>query len=286
MAPAMPHVEGVEHRYAVVDGFRMHYAEAGAGEPLILQHGWPQHWWMWRHQIPALAERYRVIVPDLRGYGWSEAPRSGYEKGRFARDVVALMDQLGIERARYAGHDWGAVAGYLLGIDHAERFERIVAVGAPPPWRSKLPPPLVVLTTLAYQPLISAPVVGALAVRNGFAAAVLKRGRRLGEWTDEELRTYTDRLKEPGHDNASVQTYRTFLTRELPTAMRGAGRRRLTVPTLVVMGAAELFASALEPELYRKMADDLRIELVARSGHFVPEEAPAEVTRLLLEFLA
>ncbi len=93
MAPPMPEVEGVEHRWATVNGFRMHYAEAGEGEPAILQHGWPQHWWAWRHQIGPLAERYRVIVPDLRGYGWSDAPRSGYEKARLAADVLALMDE-------------------------------------------------------------------------------------------------------------------------------------------------------------------------------------------------
>jgi pimeloyl-ACP methyl ester carboxylesterase len=286
MALAMPEVEGVEHRYAVVDGFRMHYAEAGSGDPLILQHGWPQHWWMWRNQIPPLAERYRVIAPDLRGYGWSEAPPSGYEKGRFARDVVALMDHLGIERARYAGHDWGAVAGYLLGIDHAERFERIAALAAPPPWRSSLPPAKVVLTTLAYQPLIAAPLLGALAVRNGLAEQILKRGRRQGQWTDEELRIYGEPLRQPGHDHASVQTYRTFLTRELPTEMQGAAKRRLKVPTLVAVGAEEIFRHALEPELYRRMADDIRIEVVEGSGHFIPEERPDEVTRLLLEFLA
>jgi pimeloyl-ACP methyl ester carboxylesterase len=286
MALAMPEVEGVEHRYAVIDGFRMHYAEAGSGDPLVLQHGWPQHWWMWRNQIPPLAERYRVIAPDLRGYGWSEAPRSGYEKGRFARDVVALMDHLGIDRARYAGHDWGAVAGYLLGIDHAERFERIAALGAPPPWRRRLPPPKVVLTTLAYQPLISAPVLGGIAVRNGFAEQILKRGRHRGEWSDEELRVYRDALAQPGHDSASVQTYRTFLLRELPTGMQGAAGRRLTVPTLVALGAEEVFRDALDPDLYREKADDIRIEIVEGSGHFIPEERPDEVTRLLLEFFA
>src|ERR671936_598652 len=103
MAPPVPEVDGVQHRWADVNGFRMHYAEAGEGEPVILQHGWPQHWWAWRHQIGPLAERYRVIVPDLRGYGWSEAPARGYEKGQFAADVLALMNRLGIEKARFAG---------------------------------------------------------------------------------------------------------------------------------------------------------------------------------------
>jgi pimeloyl-ACP methyl ester carboxylesterase len=286
MAAPMPQVDGVEHHYAQVNGFRMHYAEAGAGDPLILQHGWPQHWWMWRHQIPPLAERFRVIVPDLRGYGWSEAPRRGYDKPQFAHDVVALMDELGIERARYAGHDWGAVAGYHLAIDHAERFERIACLGAPPPWRKGPPPPTLTLVMLGYQGLLSTPVLGGIAVRNGFPEVILKAARQLGEFSDEEIRIYRESLDEPGHDNASVQTYRTFLTRELPAAIRGGPGGRLRVPTLVMMGAEELLVQGLDQDLVREHADDVRFDIVEGSGHFLPEEVSAHVTHELLDFFA
>jgi pimeloyl-ACP methyl ester carboxylesterase len=286
MAPAMPHVEGVEHRYAVVDGFRMHYAEAGAGEPVILQHGWPQHWWAWRNQIPALAERYRVIVPDLRGYGWSEAPRGGYEKARFAQDVIALMDQLGIETARFAGHDWGAVAAYLLGLRHPERFERLVAIGAPPPWRSGAPPPHLFLF-LTYQTLVSSPVLGALAMRNGLAKRMLGAGRKNGEFTEEELRIYDEPWSLPGHARAGVLTYRTFLTKELPGTLTGRlADQHLTVPTLVMVGGSDLIRKSLDPETYEKKADDIRTVIVDNAAHWVLEEQPDEVTRHLLDFFA
>lgn len=87
----------------------MHVALAGPddGPPLLLVHGWPQHWWEWRHVIPALAERFRVIAPDLRGFGWSEVPAGGYEKEQLASDMLALLDTLGIERVSWIGHDWG-----------------------------------------------------------------------------------------------------------------------------------------------------------------------------------
>ncbi|WP_433732646.1 alpha/beta fold hydrolase [Nocardia sp. CA-129566] len=78
---------------------RIHYAEAGTGEPLILLHGWPQHWWEWRQVIAPLARRYRVICPDIRGLGWSEGSGGGYTFERLARDLVELMDQLGVRRA-------------------------------------------------------------------------------------------------------------------------------------------------------------------------------------------
>src|ERR687885_2290065 len=130
----MPEITGVSHHWEVVGGIRIHYAEAGDGEPVVLQHGWPQHWWMWREQIPALAERFRVIVPDLRGHGWSEKPAGSYRKDELMRDNLALLDQLGIERVRWVGHDWGAYAGMLAALRHPERIERLMALSIPHPW--------------------------------------------------------------------------------------------------------------------------------------------------------
>jgi pimeloyl-ACP methyl ester carboxylesterase len=286
MALAMPHVEGVEHRYAEVNGFRMHYAEAGGGEPVVLQHGWPQHWYAWRHQIPALAERYRVIVPDLRGYGWSEAPPSGYEKIQFARDVLALCDELGLERVRYAGHDWGAYMAYLLAFGEPDRFERIAALSVGPPWREGPPPPAL-LVFLTYQSLVSSPVLGPLAMRRGLAGRMLAAGRKNDRFSQEEVRIYQQVWDLPERSHAAVQTYRTFLTKELPATLRGAyAGQRLTVPTLLLMGGSDLLRKALQPELYESRADDFRTVVVDGAAHWLMEEQPDEVTRHLLDFFA
>jgi pimeloyl-ACP methyl ester carboxylesterase len=86
--PELPEVAGVNHRYLEVDGIRFHIAEAGGGEPLVMLHGWPQNWYMWRRLVAPLGERYRLIMPDLRGLGWSDAPPSGYNKERLASDVL------------------------------------------------------------------------------------------------------------------------------------------------------------------------------------------------------
>src|SRR5438034_6233291 len=120
MAPPMPHVEGVEHRYADVGGLRMHYAEAGdsAAPTLLLVHGWPQNWYIWRELVGPLSERFHLVMPDLRGLGWTEAPPDGYEKAQLARDLVGLLDVLGIERVRYVGHDWGGFSGWHVVLDH------------------------------------------------------------------------------------------------------------------------------------------------------------------------
>src|ERR1044071_10138677 len=88
MQPSQPpELDGVTHSYVDVPGARLHVAEAGEGSPILLLHGWPQHWWTWRKVIPALAESHRVICPDLRGFGWSEAPAGPYEISELAADM-------------------------------------------------------------------------------------------------------------------------------------------------------------------------------------------------------
>ena len=131
-------VDGVAHRAATVGGYRIHYAEAGDGEPLVLLHGWPQHWYEWRHVIAPLAERYRVIVPDIRGLGWSEGPGSSasiehYTLLALAGDLVGLLNALGIERTRYVGHDWGCLIGYRALLSTPRPVSPRVPDGGSPP---------------------------------------------------------------------------------------------------------------------------------------------------------
>ncbi|HLH14483.1 MAG TPA: alpha/beta fold hydrolase, partial [Solirubrobacteraceae bacterium] len=108
----LPQLPGVTHRFVDLRGVRVHVAEAGAGEPLVLLHGWPQHWWCWRELIAPLARDHRVLAPDLRGFGWSAAPPGDYAKSTFAEDVLALLDAEGIDAAPIIGHDWGGYAAF------------------------------------------------------------------------------------------------------------------------------------------------------------------------------
>src|SRR3954465_1925905 len=152
MRNEIPMVEGVEHRFVDANGIRVHVAEAGAADApaVLLLHGWPQHWYMWRRVMTALSGEYRLPGPrprglgwaggpDLGGFGWTEAPGSGYDGETFAADQVALLDALGLERAHVVGHDWGGWTAMLLGILHAERVDRMVVCNAPHPW-SRLSP--------------------------------------------------------------------------------------------------------------------------------------------------
>jgi pimeloyl-ACP methyl ester carboxylesterase len=280
----MPHVEGVEHHYATVRGVRLHYAEAGSGEPVVLVHGWPQHWWIWRDLIPPLAERFRVIAPDLRGHGWSSKPAGDYRKDELMRDLIALFDHLGLDRVRYVGHDWGAYAGTLAALRHPDRIEKLVACAIPHPWPEARSRPKLIRSAW-YQLVLAAPVLGPLAVgRLGFPRQMLKRGRVNGSFTDEEIETYTSVLTQPDAVQASVRLYRHFLRYEIVPAATGAFKEeRLTVPTRWLVGAGDPVSRNAD-QGYRDHADDMTLEHVPGVGHFLPEEVPDLLRERVLEF--
>ena len=135
MARPLPELPGVEHRYVTVGGVRLHVAEAGAAEPVVFLHGFPQHWWEWRHQIgPLAAEGYRVLAPDLRGAGWSDAPRGPYRKSEMALDLLAVLDELGVQRVKIAAHDWGGPVAFELLLRAPERVSGFAGFNTLAPW--------------------------------------------------------------------------------------------------------------------------------------------------------
>lgn len=271
-----------------VPGAELHLVEAGAGDPVVLVHGWPQHGHMWRHLVPKLAPTRRVLVPDLRGFGRSDAPPGTYRKHVLAADLVALLDAEGIERATFVGHDWGGWASWLVALEQPERVERLVAIDIPPPWAGgvSLRRLLYQLTIGPYQLVIAAPFLGVRAVRSGFMPGGILRGGsgKAMRFGDEDLEAYLAPLREPARARASVALYRTFLTREAPAIARGTYTTDdLQVPTLNIYGAdSKLVKMTGLPE----PGPNLTVEVVPGSGHFVPEEKPGEVAELVRAFLA
>jgi pimeloyl-ACP methyl ester carboxylesterase len=284
----LPQVDGVKHRWVKARGLEFHLAEAGSGADLVLcLHGWPQHWFMFRNLLPALADRHRVLALDLRGFGWSDAPQGGYEKENLVSDVLAVLDELGTERVKLVGHDWGGWIGFLICLREPQRIERFLALGIVPPWpqvRSSLPH----AWRFAYQLPIMAPGIGyRLHRREDFIPRVLVGGSANREpWDQATLRAFADNLAEPDRARAAVQLYRTFVLREIPSLLRGRYEdRRLTVPTRLINGTEDPVLAPALLEGYQGHADDMKVELVDECGHFIVDEMPDLVASRARDFL-
>jgi pimeloyl-ACP methyl ester carboxylesterase len=266
--PALP---GVRHEYLDAGGLRVHVALAGPEDapPVVLAHGWPQNWWTWRNVIPALARSHRVIAPDLRGHGWTQAPATGYEKEQLASDLLAVLDALKIDRVTYVGHDWGGFTGLLAALRAPTRFERMLVVCIPHLWIPAHPRRLLML---GYQGPISMPVVGP-AISGRLVRAILQTGRgpdRLGA-ADVEL--FAAQIP----PSVSVAMYRTFLTREVIPIARGRyARATLEVPTTLLVGELDLVTKGI-PAGPVKGQPELSVGVLERVAHWVPEQRPQAI---------
>ena len=280
--PTLPDVAGVTHRTVQVGDLAVHFAEAGAGEPLVLLHGWPQHWYCWHRVVPLLADRYRLVMPDLRGHGWTSAPDSGYDKEQLATDLLGLLDALDLPQVGLIGHDWGGWTGFLACLRAPERFRAFLALGIVHPFQRPSLSKALQGWRMAYQVPLSTPLVGQSLMRAGLASRVVSAGSRRDVG---DVSTYGEVFREPARARATVQLYRTFLLSE--SLQVGAGRyadQRLTVPTRLVNGDGDLVSSRAMLEGWQRNADDMEVEILPGVGHFVPEEAPeavAERARLL-----
>ncbi len=268
----IPELPGVRHEFVDAGGLRTHVALAGDehAPPVLLVHGWPQNWWAWRSVIPALAERFFVVAPDLRGHGWTEAPPAGYEKEQLAGDLLALLDALGLEQVTWVGHDWGGWVGFLTALRAPARLERMVAVAIPHPWAD--PNLTQVGTVVSYQVPISLPMLGPT-VADRFVRRLLQVGRGGNRLTDEEVEVYARGI--PAH--VTVAMYRTYLTRELVPIVRGRyAREMLQVPTTVLVGEDDLITagSRTGPVAGQR---DLKVEVLSGVAHWIPEQRPEAI---------
>jgi pimeloyl-ACP methyl ester carboxylesterase len=280
-----PAIEGVRRSHVSARGVRFHVTESGAGTPIVVLHGWPEHHYCYRDLLANPPDRLRIIAPDLPGYGWSGPAPHRWDKQDVADDLLALLDALGLDRVLLVGHDWGGFIGYLLALGAPERFSGILALSIPHPWngpRTMLPH----LWRLGHMPLMAAAGRPLMERTQILEQVIFRLG--VGERdaiTARDIRCYADRFRDPVCAQATTDTYRTFLLHELPAGARDPERRRATVPIRALHGTADF---AIHPSLVSAetaLADDYSVELLPGCGHFIPEERP-DVVRSRLVALA
>ncbi len=314
------------HRFVTTNGIRMHVAEAGAGYPVVMCHGFPELWYSWRHQMRALAAAgFRAIAPDQRGYGESDAPApiEAYSQRQIVADLVGMLDALGIDKCVVVGHDWGGFVAWNAALMAPARIARVIALNTPffarPPMR-----PMDLIRAMAggnfhYIVYFQAP---------GLAEAELERdvrrslnsfyqGGELLKGADlDEIRKMPsgvfgpagggvlDHLPNLPHGSfLSDEDFEVFVRAYEKSGFRGPLNwyrnidrnweesaelpARVSQPALMVTAELDI---VLRPEMAAGMeawVPNLRkTVLIKGSGHWTQQERPAEVNAAMLEFLA
>jgi pimeloyl-ACP methyl ester carboxylesterase len=270
---------------------RLHYVEAGEGPLVLLLHGFPQFWYEWRHQIPALVEAgFRVIAPDMRGYNLSDKPSGvrAYRVELLARDVERLILACGERTASLVGHDWGAIVAWIAAMRHPEHVKRLVILNVPHPARflDGLLSPGQLLRS-SYMFFFQIPRLPEAVIRSGDFALLRSVWRRdperAGAFTAEDIERYVEAMAHPGALTATLNYYRSLLRspREMRTLLE-----RIEAPVLVIWGERDRSLSRRLSEPPRLWVPNLlRVERLPYASHWVAEDCPREVNSLLLDFL-
>lgn len=282
------------HRDYAVNGVRLHVAEAGQGPLVLLVHGFPGFWWSWRHQIPALAGAgFRVMAPDLRGYGASDKPPRGYDAVTASADLAGLIRSAGERDAVVVGHDWGGLLAWSVAATHPRVTRRLVVVSMPHPRRMRSAPLRVAGQLRPLGRLLGAQLPrlpeSRLTRHDGALAAQLLRERIAPGRPMADLRAAEERYAEaiciPQAAYGALECAR-WAIRSLP---RADGRRwaralatPIDAPTLQLHGGADryLLPAAVEGS-GRYVAGDYDFRLLPGVGHHPHEERPHEVTALI-----
>ncbi|MCL7417461.1 MAG: alpha/beta hydrolase [Halalkalicoccus sp.] len=291
------------HEEAIVNGVRIHYVEAGEGPLVVLLHGFPEHWYSWREQIPALVEAgYRVAVPDMRGYNRSEKPPgvSAYRIGHLVEDVRALIDHCGEERAHLVGHDWGGLVAWEVAARHPDHVDRLAVLNAPHPGAYRRE-----LRALDsdqrrrswYVLLFQLPLLPELLFRvddQRLLEAMFREEATNPEAFDEEaIRRYKRACARPGAMRAMLNYYRAAFRGTVRAVIPGWGDPDATTsdglvgrPTLVLWGTEDAALSKRLTEDLEEWVSDIEIERVEGASHWVQLDAPERVNDSLVGFFS
>jgi epoxide hydrolase 4 len=283
---------GAREGYAKLSGARLHYVELGRGPLVVLLHGFPDFWFTWRFQLPALADAgFRVVAPDMRGYNLSSKPAgvAAYDTRLLAGDIRELIADRGARSAFLVGHDWGASVAWVTAMRHPEVVERLAILNGPHPRRMlaglRRPRQLarsryIFFFRLPWLPERVLPAGG----WRWFRRAV-ERDARPGAFSGEDMSRYVEAWSRPGALTATINYYRATLRRAPGRADRPF--RPVTAPTRVIWGERDRYFGAELAEPDRADVPNLeRVIRLPQASHWVQHDEPERVAELLIEFFA
>ena len=283
-----------EHRMAVVNGINIHYVIEGQGAPVVFIHGWPEFWYGWRRQIPVLSERYQVIVPDLRGFGYSDKPLHGYDTKSAASDIYELVQQLGHQQVSIVAHDIGVRVAYRFALDHEETVNRMVLLDSTPPME-QLGPQAPSVVRERWHSYFHQQFDLPEKLIEGREEVYLRHIFK--DWTINkyppsatEVAEYVRAYSQPGALRGGFSYYRAAAYED-PAHWQADASRVLQTPVLFLYGSRRVNtaqASGAGPldDAWRSVFPKVRGKDMGNYGHFLQWEAPDEVNRELISFLS
>lgn len=289
--PALDAAVGVPLVHRMLDrGWgRQHVVEAGdpSAPPVVLLHGWPQHWFAWRHVLRELAASHRLIAIDTRGFGWSTIdpcrPPQPITSTGIAADVTATLDDLGLDAAHVVGHDWGGWFAFRVATGAPERVLTVTTMAIMPPW---LAPAQVLRHCRGLLYLLPMAGVGAaVAKRSRWVEGLVRYSSADGaSWGSPDraqaLQTYVDRLGPRDARRTTQALYRRMVVTELREACSSPRPDRLPMPAEVWLGDHEQISKAAM-FLPRTEPGELEVRTAVGAGHWLPDEVPAWVVEQL-----
>jgi pimeloyl-ACP methyl ester carboxylesterase len=282
----------LKHEYAQIGSVRLHYAQAGNGEKLVLLlHGFPEFWYSWRHQMVALSDDFTIIAPDMRGYNLSDKPPNiaDYQTDKLVDDVLGLIRHFGREKAAIVGHDWGATVAWTVAQKHPEMVGKLAALQVPPVqvWRKNQS--LRQFLTSWYMFLFQLPVLPEwIASRNDFALleeSLRTKTVRKDVFTDADIAEYKKSWREENSLSSAINYYRANVFSRF-LAPRDDLNEKIKVPTLFIYGEKDF---AILPETVKNVGEFIDAPFteirIPDAGHWVQQEAAEEVNAVLRDFL-
>ncbi|QBE66916.1 alpha/beta fold hydrolase [Pseudoduganella lutea] len=280
----------VRHHTLRANGIRQHYLEAGDGPPVVLLHGFPETSFAWRFQMPELAKRFRVIAPDLRGYGETDKPAGGYDKRNMARDLRELLRELRIARIALVGHDRGARVATRFAKDYPDMLDRLVVMDNVPTR----------IVARDFSPEVANAYWFFIFNQVPDLPEALIAGREdlwlrhlFSDWCYDPLAIsgaafehYVAAYRRPGALRGAMSDYRAIA--EDVAQDKVDAHVKIACPTLALWGedfhaVGKMFDMAA---VWAEMAQDLRTVSIPQAGHLPQEEQPGRVNAELLSFLA
>jgi pimeloyl-ACP methyl ester carboxylesterase len=282
-----------QHRFVQTNGIRMHFVEQGKGYPVLFIHGYPELWYSWRSQIPALAQAgFHAIAPDMRGYGETDKPPriEDYAIQKLVGDIVGLLDALKIEKTVIVGHDWGGIIVWQVALMAPERIERVISLNTPYRGRGQARPTDVYKKVsdgrfnyiLHYQEPGLAESEIMPDVRKWLSSTIRRIAKRQEFLTEEVLDIFTSAYQKGGI-TGPINYYRN-IDRNWETTPQLAGKQVMQ-KSLIIMAENDPILIPQSADGMEKIVPNLTKKYIKNCGHWTQQEQPEQVNKMIIEWL-